>query len=141
MRFLLEYEKYDPRSEYFSDRRRSINLESVRKSAEYQRLIDLGFKEDTSHQQELNNTLKFVRSSLIQNERGHRKVFYTIHPTGKVRRYNPVIDRDNPKEMLEGNGNIIRDFGKPFKNSDEYIKGLKYLWQYIKRKEETGNYR
>ena len=68
-------------------------------------------------------------------------VFYTVHPTGKVRRYNPLKNEDNPGERMEGNGNDIKDFGKPFSRPSEYAKGLRYLWQYIKRKQERGNYR
>ncbi len=138
---LLEYEKYNPENEYKSDSRRELNMEVVRKMVDYDRLIELGFKEVTSHQQELNNTLKFTRTTDEQKERGHGKVFYTIHPTGKVRRYNPTRNKENPGEMIEGNGNTIRDFGTPFKRSTDYGKGLRYLWQYIKRKESKGNYR
>lgn len=141
MKFLLEYEKYSPESEYKFDSRRSLNLDNIRGSLDYRRLVKLGFEEVTSHQQELNNTLKFTRNSEKQREKGHGKVFYTIHPTGKVRRYNPVKDSENPKEMVEGNGNVIKDFGKPFKRPSDYSKGLRYLWQYIKRKEEKGDYR
>jgi hypothetical protein len=141
MKFLLEYEKYNPEDEYRSDSRRSLNLDLVRKSVDYKRLIELGFKEDTSHQQEINNTLKFIRTTNNKNEKGHDKVFYTIHPTGKVRRYNPIKSEDNPGERMEGNGNDIKDFGKPFRRPSEYAKGLRYLWQYIKRKQERGNYR
>jgi hypothetical protein len=47
----------------------------------------------------------------------------------------------NAGERMEGNGNDIKDFGKPFKRPSEYGKGLRYLWQYIKRKQERGNYR
>jgi hypothetical protein len=42
---------------------------------------------------------------------------------------------------MEGNGNDIKDFGNPFRRPSEYGKGLRYLWQYIKRKQERGNYR
>ena len=141
MKFLLEYEKYNPEDEYRFDSRRSLNLDLVRKSVSYKRLIELGFKEDTSHQQEINNTLKFVSTTNNKNEKGHDKVFYTIHPTGKVRRYNPIKSEDNPGERMEGNGNDIKDFHKPFRRPSEYTKGLRYLWQYIKRKQENGNYR
>lgn len=141
MKYLLEYEKYTPESEYKLDLRREINLETVRKLPEYELVLDLGFKDVTSHQQELNNTLKFTRTTDVQRERGHGKVFYTIHPTGIVRRYNPVKNRDNPSETDEGNGNDLKNFGKPFKKPTDYAKGLKYLWQYLKRKEEKGDYR
>lgn len=140
MKHLLEYEKYTPEKEYKSNSRRTLNLDIVRKSVDYKRLLDLGFAEDTSHQQELNNTLKFIRTANIKNERGHDKVFYTIHPTGIVRRYNPIKNRNNPGERLEGNGNDIKDFGKPFNRPSQYAKGLKYLHQYIKRKQEKGDY-
>lgn len=141
MKHLLEYEKYNPEKEYSSDTRREIDLDVVRKMAGYERLIDLGFKEVTSHQQELNNTLKFTRTTNTQRERGHGKVFYTIHPTGKVRRYNPVRNKENPEEIDQGNGNVIKDFMKPFKKPTDYGRGLDYLWQYIKRKEEREDYR
>jgi hypothetical protein len=141
MKHLLEYSKYSPEEEYKSDSRREINLDVVRKFPEYKMILDIGFKDVTSHQQELNNTLKFTRTTDVQREKGHGKVFYTIHPTGIVRRYNPVRNRKNPGEMDEGNGNDIKDFGKPFKRTTDYNKGLKYLLQYLKRKEEKGDYR
>ncbi len=141
MNHILEYEKYDPEKEYSSETRREVNLDTVRKLVDYERLIDLGFKEVTSHQQELNNTLKFTRNDNVQKERGHGKVFYTVHPTGKVRRYNPVRNKENPNEIDQGNGNVIKDFMKPFKKATDYSKGLRYLWQYIKRKEEKEDYR
>ena len=141
MKHLLEYEKYNPEKEYSSDTRRELNLDVIRKMVDYERLIDLGFKEVTSHQQELNNTLKFTRTTNVQRERGHGKVFYTIHPSGKVRRYNPVRDTKSPDDIDQGNGNVIKDFMKPFKKATDYGKGLRYLWQYIKRKEEKGDYR
>lgn len=141
MKHLLEYAKYNPEEEYKSDSRREINLDVVREFPEYRMILNLGFKDVTSHQQELNNTLKFTRTTDVQREKGHGKVFYTIHPTGIVRRYNPVKDRKNPNELDEGNGNDLRDFGKPFKRATDYVKGLKYLLQYLKRKEEKGDYR
>ncbi len=141
MKHLLEYSKYEPEEEYKSDSRRKINLDVVREFPEYRMILDLGFKDVTSHQQELNNTLKFTRTTDVQRERGHGKVFYTIHPTGIVRRYNPVKNRKNPAELDEGNGNDLRDFGKPFKRAIDYVKGLKYLLQYLKRKEQKGDYR
>jgi hypothetical protein len=141
MNNLLEYSKYDPRKEYKTEDRRDLDIEKVRKSKEYRSIIDLGFKEVHSHQQDLNNTLKFTRTKHKEKEKGHGDVFYTIHPTGKVRRYNPVKNEDNPGERMEGNGNDIKDFGKPFSRPSEYAKGLRYLWQYIKRKQERGNYR
>ena len=77
MKFLLEYEKYSPEEEYKSDSRRSLNLDLVRKTVDYKRLIELGLKEDTSHQQEINNTLKFVRTTTNTNDSlfllSHRK--------------------------------------------------------------------
>lgn len=138
---LLEYEKYTPRSEYEADQRRELNLDLVRKLPEYEMVLGLGFKDMTSHQQELNNTLKFSRTTDVQRERGHGRVFYTIHPTGTVRRYNPVKDKKNPDELDQGNGNDIKRFNKPFTKVTDYAKGLKYLWQYLKRKEEKGDYR
>ena len=119
------------------ENRKPINLDAVRRTKEYRSLLALGFKEDTSHQQELNNTLKFVRTANKQKEKGHTDVFYTIHPTGLVRRYNPVKSEDVP----EGNGNIIKKFDKRFTKTTEYTKALNYLWQYLKRKEEKGDYR
>jgi hypothetical protein len=141
MKYLLEYAKYTPESEYKIDSRRELDLDRVRKLPEYGMVLDLGFKDVTSHQQELNNTLKFTRTTDVQREKGHGRVFYTIHPTGIVRRYNPVKNRENPSEMDQGNGNDLKDFGKPFKKVTDYTKGLKYLWQYLKRKEEKGDYR
>ena len=46
MKYLLEYEKYSPDEEYKSDSRRSLNLDLIRKTVDYRRLIELGFKED-----------------------------------------------------------------------------------------------
>lgn len=131
------FKDYDPSFEYKSDSRRELNLDSVRKSKDYKKLLLLGFKEETSHQQELNNTLKFVRVENKKRERGHSDVFYTIHPSGTVRRYNPVKSEDVP----EGNGNDIKKFGEPFRTSADYKKGIKYLYNYLERKEERGDYR
>jgi hypothetical protein len=114
-----------------------LNLDSVRRSKEYKRIIKLGFEEETSHQQEINNTLKFVRSKHKQTEKGHDDVFYTIHPTGTVRRYNPIKSEDIP----QGNGNDIKKFIEPFEKPKDYIKGLNYLWQYLKRKEANKDFR
>ena len=58
---LFEFEKYDPTEEYKEDSRRDIDLEKIRKSQEYEDIIGLGFKDTTSHQQEINNTLKLER--------------------------------------------------------------------------------
>ena len=135
--WLSEKEKYDPMEEYQPDTRRRLNLDSVRKSPEYERIIDLGFVEDTSHQQSLNNTIKFTREEEIQPERGMAKVFYTIHPTGIVRRYNP----ERSKEIPEGSGNDIKVFPKPFERPRDYIKALRYLFQYLRRKEIEKNFR
>ena len=137
MKHVVDFEEYDPSDEYKSDSRRSINLDRVRKSVEYKRIIEMGFDEDTSHQQELNNTMKFIRTKHKKKEKGHGDVFYTIHPTGTVRRYNPIKSDDTP----EGSGNDIKKFLDPFKTTADYKKGLNYLWQYLKRKEEKGDYR
>jgi hypothetical protein len=134
---LLSFKNYKPEKEYKSKTRREIDLDSVRRSPDYRRIINLGFKEDTSHQQELNNTLKFVRTRKKQSEKGHDDVFYTIHPTGTVRRYNPVKGDETP----EGSGNDIKKFDKPFKGAKDYIKALNYLWQYLLRKQERKDFR
>ena len=137
MKFLLEYEKYDPRDEYDSETRRELSLEKIRKTKDYRRIIDLGFNEVHSHQQDLNNTLKFVRTKNKESEKGHGDVFYTIHPTGIVRRYNPPVSDEIP----QGSGNDIRRFPKPFSSIKEYAKALKYLFNYLRRKEMRGDYR
>lgn len=137
MKHLILYEKYNPSKEYKVGSRRKLNLNRLRQSRAYRRIIELGFKEDTSHQQELNNTLRFVRTRKKQKETGHDDVFYTIHPSGTVRRYNPIKSADVP----EGNGNDIKRFNSPFKSGKDYIKGLNYLWQYLKRKEAKKDYR
>jgi hypothetical protein len=137
MNFLLEYEKYDPREEYTVDSRRELSLDKIRKTKDYRSVIDLGFREVRSHQQDLNNTLKFVRTKNKEAEKGHDDVFYTIHPTGIVRRYNPPISDEIP----QGSGNDIRRFPKPFSSIREYSKALKYLFNYLRRKEMRGDYR
>jgi hypothetical protein len=137
MIFLLEFEKYDPRKEYLSDERREINLDRVRRSKEYRTLLTMGFIEDTSHQQSLNNTLKFTRQKNKQREKGKDDVFYTIHPSGIVRRYNPV----KSEEIPQGEGNDIKRYPKPFANSNSYLKALRYLIAYLERKEEKGDFR
>lgn len=137
MKNLLEFKKYDPENEYKEEYRREIDLNSVRKSQDYRNIIKMGFKETTSHQQELNNTLKFQRVREKEKEAGHSPVFYTIHPTGIVRRYNPKKSKDTP----EGYGNDIKNFHTPFKTSREYIKALRYLWQYLRRKESNKDFR
>lgn len=133
----VETEKYDPMEEYQPETRRRINLDSIRETPEYKRIIDLGFIEDTSYQQSLNNTIKFTREEEIQPEKGMSKVFYTIHPTGTVRRYNP----ERSKEIPEGSGNDIKVFNKPFERPRDYIKALRYLFQYLRRKEIEKNFR
>lgn len=137
MNHLLEYSKYDPRDEYKTEDRRDLDIDKIKKSKEYRNLIDLGFSEVNSYQQELNNTLKFLRIKNKQKEEGHGDVFYTVHPTGIVRRYNPIISSDVP----EGNGNVIRRFPKPFRTTKEYSKALRYLFNYLRRKELRGDYR
>ena len=111
-------------------------MDEVRNSPEYRDVLLLGFKDATSHQQDLNNTIKFVRSRKKQKERGHDDVFYTIHPSGIIRRYNPIKSDETP----EGNGNDLIRF-KPFRTGKDYRKGLKYLHDYLVRKEEKGDFR
>ena len=137
MNNLLEYLKYDPRNEYKAEDRRDLDIDKVRKSKEYRNVIDLGFKEVHSYQQDLNNTLKFTRTKHKQKEEGHGDVFYTIHPSGIVRRYNPIISDEIP----EGGGNDIRRFPKPFRGVKEYSKALRYLFNYLRRKELRGDFR
>lgn len=137
MKNLLKFKDYSPEDEYRKESRRELDLDLVRKTIEYRRILDLGFEEKTSHQQEMNNTMKFQRSEQIQKEKGHGPVFYTIHPSGTVRRYNPKRGKDIP----EGSGNDIKDFEMPFLHSRDYRKALRYLWQYLKRKERRKDYR
>ena len=73
----------------------------------------------------------------IFNLKSKSKTFYTVHPSGIIRRYNP----DKSKEIPQGSGNDLINFGKPFRSSREYAKGLKYLKSYIERKEERKDYR
>jgi len=136
MKSLLEFEKYDPRDEYLADERRSIDLDRIRKSQEYRDIVDLGFEDLTSHQQELNNTLKFQRKKQPE-KKGYSDVFYTVHPTGNVRRYNPTEDN----EIVQGQGNTIRRYPAAFRNSKEYLKALRYLFNYLRRKELKQDYR
>ena len=137
MENLLNFKDYEPAEEYKSESRRSLNLDSVRGSKEYKRIIKLGFEEETSHQQEINNTMKFIRTKQKQKEKGHDDVFYTIHPNGTVRRYNPI----KSEEIPQGSGNDIKKFIEPFEKPKDYIKGLNYLWQYLKRKEANKDFR
>lgn len=136
MKHLMIFEDYNPRKEYMSDTRRDIDLDDVRSLPEYQDIIALGFKEDTSLQQELNNTIKFSRRRHKQGESGYGEVFYTIHPSGSIRRYNPPAGENAPA----GSGNDLYKYPK-FKNAKDYRKGLLFLWQYLRRKEGKGNYR
>ena len=115
MENLLNFKDYEPAEEYKSESRRSLNLDSVRGSKEYKRIIKLGFEEETSHQQEINNTMKFIRTKQKQKEKGHDDVFYTIHPTGTVRRYNPI----KSEEIPQGSGNDIKKFIEPFEKPKE----------------------
>lgn len=128
------FDKYEPAEEYKEENRRYLNLDLVRKTKEYRRIIRFGFKETTSKQQKLNNTLKFERKKT--NIKEEENVFYTIHPTGIVRRYNPP----KGEEKSQGNGNIIKNFYVPFKKPSDYKKGLSYLLQYLRRKEIKNNY-
>ena len=137
MKNLLTFKKYDPSKEYKVDTRRDLNLDKIRSTPAYRNIIKLGFKEETSHQQELNNTLKFTRVREKQKEKDHDPVFYTIHPSGTVRRYNPI----KSDEIPEGSGNDLKKFNRPFRTYRDYIRGLDYLWQYLKRKEEKKDFR
>lgn len=137
MKNILSFKKYNPENEYKKKFRRELNLDNLRKTKAFFRILDLGFREETSHQQELNNTIKFVRTRNKQGEAGHSDVFYTIHPSGTVRRYNPIKAKETP----EGEGNDIKKFPEPFKSGKDYVKALNYLWQYLKRKESQKNYR
>ena len=137
MKNIKEYKTYTPEKEYEKSTRRDVNLDVLRKSKDYKNIIKMGFTETTSHQQELNNTLKFERKKEKQKEKGKSKTFYTVHPSGRIRRYNP----DKSKEIPQGSGNDLINFGKPFRSSREYAKGLKYLKSYIERKEERKDYR
>ncbi len=99
-------------------------------------IIDLGFKEDTSFQQELNNTIKFVRSRHKQSEDGFGEVFYTIHPSGSIRRYNPPKSEETPA----GSGNVLFKYPK-FKDESDYRRAFLFLWQYLRRKANLGDFR
>lgn len=140
MKYLFEFKKFkDPQEPYKEESRKTINLDSVRRTKEYRKIISLGFKEDTSHQQELNSTMKFIRTKNKQKEAGHGDVFYTIHPTGIVRRYNPVKDKSGG--VQEGSGNDLIKFPSKFVRSRDYKKALSYLHDYLLRKQERGDYR
>lgn len=136
MRYLRIFEKYSPFKEYKADTRRNLDLEKVRAMQEYRDILDLGFKEETSFQQELNNTIKFVRSRHKQNQSGFGEVFYTIHPSGSIRRYNPPKSEETPA----GSGNVLFKYPK-FKNEEDYRKAFLFLWQYLRRKENLGDFR
>lgn len=125
-----------PQEPYQEENRKEIDLSEVRKSKEYRKIINLGFKEITSDQQELNNTLKFERKKQGASEKGYGKVFYTIHPTGKVRRYKPEKNKEGI--MDEGNGNVLKSF-PALKTYKSYKRPLEYLYQYLVRKEERGD--
>lgn len=140
MKYIFEFEKFkDPQAPYKGESRKTINLDSVRRTKEYRRILSLGFKEDTSHQQELNSTMKFIRTKNKQKEAGYDDVFYTIHPTGTVRRYNPPKDDNN--ELPEGSGNDLKRFPSKFQRSRDYKKALIYLYGYLLRKQERGDFR
>ena len=115
MNNLLEYSKYDPRNEYKAEDRRDLDIDKVRKSKEYRNVIDLGFKEVHSYQQDLNNTLKFIRTKQKQKEDGHGDVFYTIHPSGTVRRYNPKYLK------------VVEMISEDFLNHLEVLKNIQRL--------------
>ena len=139
MKHLFEYKKFEPQEMYKEENRRPINIDAVRRTKEYRKLLSLGFKDDTSHQQELNNTLKFIRTKNKQKEIGYDDVFYTVHPTGTVRRYNPPKTKDD--EVQEGSGNDLKKFSKPFVRSRDYKQALTYLYDYLLRKQDRGDFR
>ena len=124
---------------YKEENRKPINIDAVRRTKEYRKLLSLGFKDDTSHQQELNNTLKFIRTKNKQKENGYDDVFYTVHPTGTVRRYNPPKTKDD--DIQEGSGNDLKKFSKPFVRSRDYKQALTYLYDYLLRKQDRGDFR
>lgn len=136
MENLFEYEDHKKLKEYKADSRREIDLDLVRNLPEYDELKRMGVNEITSDQQELNSTLKFS-PTWQKKEKGFQEVFYTIHPTGIVRRYNPP--KDNPE--LEGSGNDIKTFSNTFRTAREYRKALRYLIDYFKRKKEREDFR
>jgi hypothetical protein len=137
MKNILSFSDYDPEDEYRSETRRELNLGPIRRSPEYRKLRDMGFAEVTSEQQELNSTMKFQRKRDKEKDKGHDYPFYTIHPSGTVRRYNPP----RSPEVPEGSGNDIKVFKKPFVKSRDYLRGLRYLISYLERKEERGDYK
>jgi hypothetical protein len=83
--------------------------------------------------------MKFVRIKNKQKEAGYDDVFYTIHPTGIVRRYNPVKDKSG--EVQEGSGNDLKKFPGKFVRSRDYKKAMIYLYEYLLRKQKRGDYR
>lgn len=139
MKNLFEFKKFQPQEMYKEENRRPINVDAVRRTKEYRKLISLGFKEETSHQQELNNTIKFSRTKNKQKETGYDDVFYTIHPTGTVRRYNPPKSKED--DIQEGSGNDLKKFAKPFVRSRDYKQALTYLYNYLLRKQDRGDFR
>jgi hypothetical protein len=54
-----------------------------------------------------------------------------------VRRYNPPREIEVP----EGSGNDIKRFRRPFLRGRDYIKAIRYLIGYLKRKEEKGDFK
>jgi hypothetical protein len=140
MKHLFEYEKFkDPQKVYKEENRKELDLDEVRRSKEFRKILDLGFKDETSDQQELNSTIKLIRTKHKQKEAGHGDVFYTIHPTGSVRRYNPEKSKDG--DAQEGSGNDLRKFPRPFTKPKDYKKALDYLYNYLKRKQDRGDFR
>ena len=140
MEHLFEFKKFiEPQEMYKEENRKTINLDAVRRTKEYRRILTLGFREDTSHQQELNSTMKFVRTKNKQKEPGYDEVFYTIHPTGTVRRYNPPKSKEG--DVPEGSGNDLKKFPGKFRRSRDYKKAMTYLADYLERKQERGDYR
>lgn len=83
--------------------------------------------------------MKFIRSKNKQKEPGYDDVFYTIHPTGTVRRYNPPKSKDG--DVPEGSGNDLKKFPGKFRRSRDYKKAMIYLIEYLERKQERGDFR
>jgi hypothetical protein len=133
---LFEFDDLSKMKEYKAETRRDLNLDIVRNLPEYEELMRMGVVDETSHQQNINNTLKLV-PGWQRKEKGHQKVYYTIHPTGIVRRYNPPKENED----LEGSGNDIKVFSDKFRSPRDYRKALKYLITYFKNKIENEDYR
>jgi hypothetical protein len=136
---LFESKKEEsPQEPYQEENRVEMDLAEVKKTKEYRKILSLGFKEVSSDQQELNSSLKFIRTKNKQREKGYGDVFYTVHPTGSVRRYNPKKNKDGT--LTPGSGNDLKKF-PAFKTPKSYKKALDYLYEYLLRKQERGDFR